>query len=112
MGDLKDDPEHISVRMQGATPPATYDLKPREAAFHGVQALRMTPVEGSEVFGRSGLLTHRYMSPQGRFEWLRLDQGLRPVYQGLQQWRVHAPCRRPELEGCSGGLAVVSDWRR
>jgi hypothetical protein len=26
MGDLKDDPEHISVRMQGATPPATYDF--------------------------------------------------------------------------------------
>jgi Protein of unknown function (DUF2778) len=66
MGDLKDDPEHISVRMQGATPPATYDLKPREAAFHGVQALRMTPVEGSEVFGRSGLLTHSYMlGPKG-----------------------------------------------
>jgi hypothetical protein len=66
MGDLKDDPEHISVRMQGATPPATYDLKPREAAFHGVQALRMTPVEGSEVFGRSGLLTHSYMlGPRG-----------------------------------------------
>jgi hypothetical protein len=66
MGDLKDDPEHISVRMQGATPPATYDLKPRETAFHGVQALRMTPVEGSEVFGRSGLLTHSYMlGPRG-----------------------------------------------
>jgi hypothetical protein len=66
MGDLKDDPEHISVRMQGATPPAIYDLKPRETAFHGVQALRMTPVEGSEVFGRSGLLTHSYMlGPKG-----------------------------------------------
>jgi Protein of unknown function (DUF2778) len=66
MGDLKDDPEHISVRMQGATPPATYDLKPRETAFHGVQALRMTPVEGSEVFGRAGLLTHSYMlGPKG-----------------------------------------------
>jgi hypothetical protein len=66
MGDLKDDPEHISVRMQGATPPATYDLKPRETVFHGVQALRMTPVEGSEVFGRSGLLTHSYMlGPKG-----------------------------------------------
>ena len=66
MGDLKDDPEHISVRTQGATPPATYDLKPRETAFHGVQALRMTPVEGSEVYGRAGLLTHSYMlGPKG-----------------------------------------------
>jgi Protein of unknown function (DUF2778) len=66
MGGLRDDPEHISVRMQGATPPATYDLKPRETAFHGVQALRMTPVEGSDIFGRAGLLTHSYMlGPKG-----------------------------------------------
>ncbi len=66
MGALRDDPEHVSVPMQGATPPATYDLKPREASFHGVQALRMTPAEGSDVSGRSGLLTHSYMlGPKG-----------------------------------------------
>jgi hypothetical protein len=66
MGALRDDPEHVSVPMQGATPPATYDLKPREAQFHGVLALRMTPVEGSDVSGRSGLLTHSYMlGPKG-----------------------------------------------
>jgi hypothetical protein len=67
MGDLKDDPQHISVRMAGATPPAVYELKPREASFHGVQALRMTPVEGSgDLYGRSGLLTHSYMlGPRG-----------------------------------------------
>jgi hypothetical protein len=66
MGSLRDDPEHVSVPMQGATPPATYDLKPREAQFHGVQALRMTPAEGSDISGRSGLLTHSYMlGPKG-----------------------------------------------
>jgi Protein of unknown function (DUF2778) len=66
MGALKDDPEHVSAPMIGATPPATYDLKPREALFHGVQALRMTPQEGSDVSGRSGLLTHSYMlGPKG-----------------------------------------------
>jgi Protein of unknown function (DUF2778) len=66
MGALRDDPEHVSVPMQGATPPATYDLKPRETPFHGVLALRMTPAEGSDVSGRSGLLTHTYMlGPKG-----------------------------------------------
>jgi hypothetical protein len=67
MGELKDDPEYVSVHMKGATPPATYDLKPRETQFHGVQALRMTPVEGSgDLAGRSGLLTHSYMlGPKG-----------------------------------------------
>ena len=66
MGNLRDDPEHVSVRMAGATPPAVYDLKPREQPFHGVEALRMTPVEGSDVSGRSGLLVHPFMlGPNG-----------------------------------------------
>jgi hypothetical protein len=65
MGDLRDDPEHVAQRMVGATPPATYELKPRERPFHGVRALRMTAVEGSTL-GRSGLLTHSYMlGPEG-----------------------------------------------
>lgn len=65
MGDLRDDPEHVAQRMIGATPPATYELKPRERLFHGVRALRMTVVEGSTL-GRSGLLTHSYMlGPDG-----------------------------------------------
>jgi Protein of unknown function (DUF2778) len=66
MGSLKDDPEHVNMRMVGATPPATYELKPREKLFHGVQALRMNPIEGSSTNGRSGLLTHSYMlGPNG-----------------------------------------------
>lgn len=66
MGALRDDPEHISVHMAGATPPAVYDLKPREKLFHGVQALRMIPTEGSDTAGRSGLLTHSFMlGPKG-----------------------------------------------
>jgi len=66
MGGLRDDPEHVSVRMQGATPPAVYTLKPREKDFHGVAALRMTPVDGSDISGRSGLLVHSFMlGPKG-----------------------------------------------
>ncbi len=66
MGGLRDDPEHVSVRMQGATPPAVYSLKPREKDFHGVAALRMTPIDGSDISGRSGLLVHSFMlGPNG-----------------------------------------------
>jgi hypothetical protein len=66
MGSLKDDPGHVSVPNAGATPPAVYELKPREHLFHGVQALRMIPAEGSSTNGRSGLLTHSYMlGPDG-----------------------------------------------
>jgi len=56
-----DDPGHVSERNVGATPPNVYELKPRERLFHGVQALRMVPVGGTDMLGRSGLLAHSYM---------------------------------------------------
>ena len=66
LGSLMDDPSHVNERMVGATPPAVYDLKPRERLFHGVSALRMTPVGESDALGRSGLLVHSYMlGPNG-----------------------------------------------
>jgi len=66
MGNLRDDPDHVNMPMVGATPPAMYSLKPRETSFHGVAALRMTPAEGSDIGGRSGLLVHSYMlGPNG-----------------------------------------------
>jgi len=66
LGDLLDDPAHVDTRNLGATPPGTYDMKPRERLFHGVPALRMTPTEGTDTFGRNGLLVHSYMlGPNG-----------------------------------------------
>jgi hypothetical protein len=67
LGSKLDDPRYAHVRMQGVTPPHLYDLKPREALFHGVPALRLTPVGGEEaIHGRSGLLAHTYMlGPNG-----------------------------------------------
>ena len=66
LGSLMDNPTHVDQRMVGATPPNVYDLKPREKLFHGVAALRMTPVGEGETHGRSGLLVHSYMlGPNG-----------------------------------------------
>jgi hypothetical protein len=65
MGAFRDDPGHVMTPMTGATPPAMYSLKPREALFHGVAALRMTPAEGSDIGGRSGLLVHSFMLGPG-----------------------------------------------
>jgi hypothetical protein len=63
LGPFFDDPSHVHVRMRGATPPAVYDLTLRESLFHGVQALRLTPVSGS-TYGRNGLLAHTFMLGQ------------------------------------------------
>jgi hypothetical protein len=67
LGSMLDDPRYVHVRMQGATPPHVYELSPREALFHGVPALRLTPVGGEQaIFGRTGLLAHTYMlGPNG-----------------------------------------------
>ena len=66
LGSRLDDPRYVDERSRGATPPDVYDLKPREAPFHGVRALRLLPVDNSKVFGRSGLLAHTYMlGPNG-----------------------------------------------
>jgi hypothetical protein len=66
LGALLDDPRHADVKMRGVTPPAVYDLQPREALFHGVEALRLIPEDESQALGRDGLLAHTYMlGPNG-----------------------------------------------
>lgn len=66
MGSRRDDPDHVDMRMVGATPPATYELKPREQLFHGVRALRLLPTDGTSALGRAGLLAHSFMlGPEG-----------------------------------------------
>ena len=65
-GNKLDDPRYVNERMVGPTPPNVYELTPREASFHGVQALRLTPVGDGPLFGRAGLLAHPYMlGPNG-----------------------------------------------
>jgi hypothetical protein len=67
LGDRLDDPRFVHERMKGPTPPHVYDLSLREALFHGVRALRLTPVGGKEaIHGRDGLLAHTFMlGPRG-----------------------------------------------
>jgi hypothetical protein len=62
LGSNLDDPRSARVRMRGVTPPHIYELKPRETLFHGVPALRLTPIGGEDaIYGRDGLLAHTFM---------------------------------------------------
>ncbi|GLH77936.1 hypothetical protein SSBR45G_28440 [Bradyrhizobium sp. SSBR45G] len=67
LGDNLDDPRSEKVKMRGVTPPHIYELKPREALFHGVPALRLNPIGGEDaIHGRNGLLAHTFMlGPNG-----------------------------------------------
>src|SRR5262249_48194220 len=61
LGERMDDPRYVNIKREGSTPPNVYDLSLRESLFHGVRALRMTPVGDGKMYGRDGILVHSYM---------------------------------------------------
>jgi hypothetical protein len=61
LGERLDNPRYVNVRMKGPTPPNVYKLSMRERVFHGVRAIRLTPVDETKMFGRDGMLAHTYM---------------------------------------------------
>ena len=61
LGSCRDRVECAALRARGPTPPGvTYRVEPREGLFHGVQAVRLTPLDG-DTHGRAGFLAHPYM---------------------------------------------------
>ena len=68
IGKMADNPRYVHVKMNGPTPPNTYKLTMREKRFHGVEAIRMTPVGDQTMHGRDGLLAHSYLLRGGREE--------------------------------------------
>jgi hypothetical protein len=67
LGPLLDDPSSMNQKNRGVTPPNVYAVSLRERLFHGVQALRLTPVGDGDMFGRDGILAHSYLlGPDGQ----------------------------------------------
>ena len=68
LGQYMDNPRFANLRMRGVTPPHVYNMKLREALFHGVEAIRLNPIGGEKaIHGRDGLLAHTYMlGPSGQ----------------------------------------------
>jgi hypothetical protein len=66
LGLALDNPRYVAERAVGPTPPHVYELTLRESLFHGVQAIRLSPVGEGGVYGRAGLLAHPFMlGPNG-----------------------------------------------
>jgi len=67
LGEHIDDVRSVHLRSRGPTPPNVYELKLRESLFHGVQAIRLDPVDGGKMYGRDGILAHPFMlGPNGQ----------------------------------------------
>jgi hypothetical protein len=61
LGEWLDDPTSVNRRDRGVTPPNVYAISFREQPFHGVRALRLTPIGTGNMYGRDGFLAHTYM---------------------------------------------------
>ncbi|MER9302152.1 DUF2778 domain-containing protein [Mesorhizobium sp. M0293] len=66
IGAMTDQPRYANQKNRGPTPPNTYNLSLRETRFHGVEALRLTPVDGRNKYNRDGFLAHTYLL-RGRY---------------------------------------------
>jgi hypothetical protein len=58
IGRMRDNPRFEHVKMTGPTPAGIYRLSMREKRFYGVEAIRMTSIDGRDPKNRTGLLTH------------------------------------------------------
>jgi hypothetical protein len=58
IGAMRDNPRYEHVTMRGPTPAGIYRLSMREKRFYGVEAIRMTSIDGRDPKNRTGLLTH------------------------------------------------------
>jgi hypothetical protein len=67
LGDHMDEISSVNLRSLGPTPPGLYSLTMRESRFHGIDAIRLNPVDETKMYGRAGILAHPYMlGPNGQ----------------------------------------------
>jgi hypothetical protein len=67
LGEHMDAIRSVNLRSLGPTPPGLYNLTMRESRFHGIDAIRLNPVEDTRMYGRAGILAHPYMlGPNGQ----------------------------------------------
>jgi len=99
IGEMADNPRYANVKMNGPTPPHTYNLRMREKRFHGVEAIRMLPVDGRNKYGRDGFLTHSYLlrgragQSHGCVAFKDYDRFLKAFKQGKVKQLVVVPSR-------------------
>lgn len=104
LGRMLDDPHYVYAKARGATPPNVYELSLRQGLFHGVQALRLNPVNGSKMFGRDGILAHTYMlGPTGQSFGCVSFRDYRQFLQAFLDGEINRLVVVPHLESAPAG---------
>ena len=108
IGKMRDNPAYVHVKMKGPTPPGTYRVTMREALFHGVEAVRLTPVNGVAPHGRVGLLAHSYLlRNRGDSHGCVAFQNYEPFLNAFKRGHVNMLVVVPELPSSRTQLAAL-----
>jgi hypothetical protein len=108
IGKMRDNPRYEHVKMNGPTPAGIYRLSMREKRFYGVEAIRMTSIDGRHPKNRTGLLTHtNLLRGQKGSHGCVAFQNYEPFLKAFKRGKVTMLIVVPELPSSRNQLAAL-----
>ena len=111
LGEHMDDVRYVNLRSLGPTPPNVYELKMRESTFHGVQAIRLNPVDNGKMYGRDGILAHPFMlGPNGQSNGCVSVKDYPAFLAAYQRGEINRLVVVERLDDPPGGARTAAGW--
>ena len=108
IGSMRDNPRYEHVTMKGPTPAGIYRLSMREKRFYGVEAIRMTSIDGRDPKNRTGLLTHtNLLRGQKGSHGCVAFQNYQPFLKAFKRGQITMLVVVPELPSSRTQLAAL-----
>lgn len=108
IGRMRDNPRYEHVTMRGPTPAGIYRLSMREKRFYGVEAIRMTSIDGRHPKNRTGLLTHtNLLRGQKGSHGCVAFQNYQPFLRAFKRGQITMLVVVPELPSSRTQLAAL-----
>jgi hypothetical protein len=108
IGKMRDNPRYEHVTMKGPTPAGIYRLTMREKRFYGVEAIRMTSIDGRNPKNRTGLLTHtNLLRGQKGSHGCVAFQNYQPFLRAFKRGQIRMLVVVPELPSSRTQLAAL-----
>jgi len=108
IGGMRDNPRYEHVIMRGPTPAGIYRLSMREKRFYGVEAIRMTSIDGRDPKNRTGLLTHtNLLRGQKGSHGCVAFQNYQPFLNAFKRGQINMIVVVPELPSSRTRLAAL-----
>jgi len=108
IGRMRDNPRFEHIKMNGPTPAGIYRLSMREKRFYGVEAIRMTSIDGRHPKNRTGLLTHtNLLRGQKGSHGCVAFQNYQPFLKAFKRGQVTMLVVVPELPSSRTRLAAL-----